>query len=150
MRVGGQHHASAALLLGITRYLLYRSLGGLQGRSRWMRWKSSSTGIRSLDRLSRSKSLHWLRYPGLQKILKSFSVPKRDHRWRSHELNWTPIQWVSYVDLSYRSDKLSIQKRGISRWSVSLLCEQIEDDAVIWSCRDSFSINNQLINNLSA
>ena len=33
MRVGGQRHAPAALPPGKTRYLLYRSLGGPQGRS---------------------------------------------------------------------------------------------------------------------
>ena len=33
MRVGGQHHASAALPPGKTRYPLYRRLGGRQGQS---------------------------------------------------------------------------------------------------------------------
>ena len=33
MGVGGQRHASAALAPGKTRYSLYRSLGGPQGRS---------------------------------------------------------------------------------------------------------------------
>ena len=33
MRVGGQRHAPAALPPGMTRYPLYRRLGGPQGRS---------------------------------------------------------------------------------------------------------------------
>jgi hypothetical protein len=33
MRVGGQRHAPAALPPGMTRYPLYRRLGGHQGRS---------------------------------------------------------------------------------------------------------------------
>jgi len=33
MRAGGQRHAEVALLLGMTRYLLYRRLDGLQSRS---------------------------------------------------------------------------------------------------------------------
>ena len=33
MRVGGQHHAPAALPPVMTRYPLYRRLGGPQGRS---------------------------------------------------------------------------------------------------------------------
>jgi hypothetical protein len=33
MRVGGQRHALATLPLERTRYLLYRKLGGPQGRS---------------------------------------------------------------------------------------------------------------------
>jgi len=36
-RVGGQRHAPAALPPGKTRYPLYRSLGGPQGRCRQMR-----------------------------------------------------------------------------------------------------------------
>jgi hypothetical protein len=35
--VGGQRHAMAALLLGMTRYPLYGMLGGSQGRSGWVR-----------------------------------------------------------------------------------------------------------------
>jgi hypothetical protein len=33
MRVGNQHHSPAALPTGITRFPLYRRLGGPQGRS---------------------------------------------------------------------------------------------------------------------
>ena len=46
MGVGGQHHAPAALPPGKTRYLLYRRLGGPQGRP------------------ARSELLYRLSYPG--------------------------------------------------------------------------------------
>ena len=64
MEVGGQRHAPAALLPGMTRYLLYRRLGGPQGRSGRV-WKiSPPTGIWSPDRPARSESLCQLSYPG--------------------------------------------------------------------------------------
>jgi hypothetical protein len=37
MGVGGQRNAPAHLLSGTTRYKLYKSLGGPQGRSGWVR-----------------------------------------------------------------------------------------------------------------
>jgi hypothetical protein len=37
MEVGGQRHALAALPLGMTRYPLYRMVGGPQGHSEWVR-----------------------------------------------------------------------------------------------------------------
>jgi len=43
--VGGQRHAPAALPPGNTRYLLYRRLGGLQGRSGQVRKISSTPGF---------------------------------------------------------------------------------------------------------
>jgi len=48
---------------GKTRYLLYRSLGGPQGRSGQVRKISPPTGIRSPDCPARSQSLYRLRYP---------------------------------------------------------------------------------------
>ena len=60
MAVGGQHHTPAALPQGKTRYPLYRRLGGPQGRSGLVRKISPLTGIRSPDRLARSKSLYRL------------------------------------------------------------------------------------------
>ena len=45
MRVGGQHHAPAALPQGKTRYPLYRRLGGPQGRSGRMRKISPPPGF---------------------------------------------------------------------------------------------------------
>jgi hypothetical protein len=42
MGMGGQHHAPAALSTEITRYPLYRRLGGPQGRCRRIR-KTSPT-----------------------------------------------------------------------------------------------------------
>jgi hypothetical protein len=48
--VGGQHHAPAALPLGKTQYLLYRKLGGPEGRYGRVRKISIPTGIRSQDR----------------------------------------------------------------------------------------------------
>ena len=63
--VRGQRHAPAALYPpGKTRYLLYRRLGGPQGRSGQVRKISPPTGIRSTDRPARSQSLHLLSYPG--------------------------------------------------------------------------------------
>ena len=44
-RVGGQRHALAALLPGVTRYPLYRRLGGPQGWSGHVRKISSSPGF---------------------------------------------------------------------------------------------------------
>jgi len=40
MGVAGQSHAPTALSLGMSRYPLYRRLGGSQGRSGWV-WKIS-------------------------------------------------------------------------------------------------------------
>ena len=45
MRVGGQHHAAAALPPGKTRYLLYRRLGGPRVRSGRVRETSPPTGF---------------------------------------------------------------------------------------------------------
>ena len=45
MGVGGQHHASATLPLGKTRYQLYRRLGGPQGQSGWVRKISLPPGL---------------------------------------------------------------------------------------------------------
>jgi hypothetical protein len=56
MGVGGQCYALVALRLGMTRYLLYRRLGGPEGRSGRV-WKISPTnGIRSPDRPVRSSA----------------------------------------------------------------------------------------------
>jgi hypothetical protein len=45
MGVGGQRHAPAALTLGITRYPLYRRLGGPQSRSGRVRKISPPPGF---------------------------------------------------------------------------------------------------------
>ena len=45
MGVGGQRHAAAALLPGMTRYPLYRRLGGPQGRSGRVRKISPPSGF---------------------------------------------------------------------------------------------------------
>jgi hypothetical protein len=62
--VGGQRHAPVALPPGKTRYPLYRRLGGLQGRSGWVRKISPPTRFRSADRPASSESLYRLSYPG--------------------------------------------------------------------------------------
>jgi hypothetical protein len=67
MGVGGQHHAPTALPAGMTRYPLYRRLGGLQGRAGRVLKISPPTGIRYPDRPACSESLYRLRYPGPQK-----------------------------------------------------------------------------------
>ena len=64
MGVGGQQPAPAALPPGKTRYPLYRSLGGPQGRFGRVRKISHTTGIRFPDRPARSESLYRLSYPG--------------------------------------------------------------------------------------
>jgi hypothetical protein len=60
----GKRHAPAALLPGMTRYPLYRRLGGSPG----LVWTDAEnlvpTGIRSPDRPPRSELLYRLRYPG--------------------------------------------------------------------------------------
>ena len=45
MRVGGQRHAPAALVPGMTRYPLYRRLGGPQSRSGRVRKISPPPGF---------------------------------------------------------------------------------------------------------
>jgi hypothetical protein len=60
MGLGGQRHAPAALLPGMTRYPLYRRLC----RSEQVLKMSPPTGIRSPDRPARSESLYRLSYPG--------------------------------------------------------------------------------------
>jgi hypothetical protein len=52
--VGGQHHAPAALPPGMTRYPLYKKLGGPQDRSGRVLKNLASNGIRSPDRPARS------------------------------------------------------------------------------------------------
>jgi hypothetical protein len=61
--VGGPCHAPAASPSGKIWYLLYRRLGGPQGRSGRVRKISPPTGIRSPDRTARSESLYRLSYP---------------------------------------------------------------------------------------
>ena len=62
--MGGQRPAPASLPPEKTRYLLYRTSGGSQGRSGRV-WKiSPPTGIRSPDHPVRSESLYRLRYSG--------------------------------------------------------------------------------------
>jgi len=70
MGVGGQRHAPAAIPPGKTRYPLFRSLGGPQGRSGQVRKISPPTGIRSLVRPSRSESVYRLSYrePYIQEL----------------------------------------------------------------------------------
>ena len=48
--VGRQRHAPSALPPGKPRYPLYRKLGGLQGRSGWVRKISHPLGLNPLDR----------------------------------------------------------------------------------------------------
>ena len=60
--VDGQRHVPGALPPGKTQYLLYRRLGGSQGRSGRMRIISPPTRIRSPDRPARNVSLHRLSY----------------------------------------------------------------------------------------
>jgi hypothetical protein len=64
MGVGGKLHAPAVLAPEMTRYPLYRRLGGPQGRSGRLRKISPPTGIRSPDRPARSDSLYRLSYRG--------------------------------------------------------------------------------------
>ena len=45
MAVGGQHHTPAALPPEKTRYLMYRRLGGPQGRSGRVRKNLAPTGL---------------------------------------------------------------------------------------------------------
>jgi hypothetical protein len=63
MRVGGQRHGPAALPLEITRYTLYKRLGGSQRPSGQVRKISPPTGIRSPDRPARTRLLYRLSNP---------------------------------------------------------------------------------------
>ena len=63
MGVGGQHHAPSALPPVKTRYPLYRKLGWPAGPV-WTGAENLTTGIRSLDRPTRSESLYRLSYRG--------------------------------------------------------------------------------------
>ena len=62
--VGGQRHAQTALLPGKTRFLLYRRLGWAPEPVWTGAENLAPTGIRSLDRPVRSKSLYRLSYLG--------------------------------------------------------------------------------------
>jgi len=77
MGVGGQRNAPAALLLGKTRYPLYRRLGGAQGRSGRAE-NLVLTGIRSPDRPTRGESLYGLSYPGPYKWHTSDKTGERE------------------------------------------------------------------------
>jgi hypothetical protein len=61
---GGYRHAPAASPTGMSRYCLYRRLGGPPDLSGRVQKDSPSTGIRFPDRPAGSKSLYGLRYPG--------------------------------------------------------------------------------------
>jgi len=71
MGVGGQRHAPDALPPGMTRYPLYRRLGGPQLRSGRVRKILPPTGIRSPDRPARSESIYGLSCPGSEDFLKA-------------------------------------------------------------------------------
>jgi len=62
--VGGEPLAPTDLHRGMTRYPLYKRLGGTQGRSGGVKKFSPPTGIRSLDKPSRNELLHRLKYSG--------------------------------------------------------------------------------------
>jgi hypothetical protein len=81
MRVGVQHHVPVVLLTGKNRCPLYRRLGGLQGRSGWVRKISSPppTRIRSPERPGRSESLYRLRYSGPPETLINIYKPTLRH-----------------------------------------------------------------------
>jgi hypothetical protein len=63
MGVRGQRHSPTYLPPRKTRYLLYRRLGGLHGRSGRMRKISPPTGIRSPYSPARNESLYRLSHP---------------------------------------------------------------------------------------
>ena len=80
MRLGGESHDQAEVPPGMALYLLLRTLGGSQGRSRRARKISSSTGIRSPDRPARSESLYRLKCSatlGSAKGTKTLNQPLR-------------------------------------------------------------------------
>ena len=77
---GGEGSASSpgcSLPPGKTRYQLYRSFGGPQGRSGQVRKISPPTGIRSPDRPAHSQSLYRLGYPAHTPI-------RRTNHFRQH------------------------------------------------------------------
>jgi hypothetical protein len=61
--MGGYCHAPVTLRLGMTRYPLYRRLGGPQGQSGRLQKISPPTEVRSLDHTAHSESLYRLSYP---------------------------------------------------------------------------------------
>jgi hypothetical protein len=67
MGVGGQRHALAALLLGKTRYLLYRKLDGPQVMFEQVRKISLSSGFDPRTVQPIAQSLYRLSYPGPHK-----------------------------------------------------------------------------------
>ena len=105
---GGQHHAPAALSPGKTQYLLYRSLGGPQGRSGRVR-KITPTGIRSPDRPARSESLYRLSYPGQRKLkgmrsiinIVKISQPVQKLKWAHTEGVWWSHKAVFFNGIPY-------------------------------------------------
>jgi hypothetical protein len=97
MGMYGQRHAPAALPPRISRYPLHRRLGGPQDRSGRVRKTSSPTGIRSLDRAARSRSLYRLKYLGPRKYICSSLDIRRNHVIRCDS---TPTD--CYVDVHYR------------------------------------------------
>jgi len=78
----GQRHAPATLPPRISRYPLYRRLGGPQDRSGRVRKTSSPTGIRSPDRAARGNSLYRLKYLGPREYICSSSDIRRNHEIR--------------------------------------------------------------------
>jgi len=76
----GQHHASATLTPGKTRYPLCRGLGWPQGRSGRVRKISPQKRVRSPDRTARSKSLHRMPKEGNLAAVSCFAAG-RDWHW---------------------------------------------------------------------
>ena len=75
--VGGQCHTSETLPPGKTRYPLYRTLGGPQGRSGRVRKISPPTGIRSPYCPALSELLYRLSYRGpLPNIIRAIKFKK--------------------------------------------------------------------------
>ena len=68
MGVDGQRHVPAALRPRMTRYPLYRRLGGPQGLSKRVRKISPSLGFDPRTAQARSQSLYRLRYPAHQML----------------------------------------------------------------------------------
>jgi hypothetical protein len=119
--VCGQHHAPAALPPGTTRYLLYRRLGGPQGRSGRVRKMSPPTGIRSPDRPARSQSLYRRSYPAHYGSGRSNKIKDCCELWRVINLKDAAVAKLKVLLLHW--PKETEESRRIVKSGVGAYCE---------------------------
>jgi hypothetical protein len=133
MRVGGQHHAPAALTPGkrpgthcIGSWVGPRA--GLDGCGK----SRSPPGIRSPDRPARSESLYRLSYPGPRTARILYETNKPLYK-KEEEPN--PVIAVAPAPISYTGSVDMDPKTGYSHGSYSVIIAQCRYRTIILKCK---------------